>query len=365
MENYQLVPTLEKYKENINQYEKFLDLAMTNIEKMLKDIGIKPAKLEGRVKTPESFYNKLETKKVKYKKPLEEMTDIIGIRIITYYQDDIDVIIDGLKNNFNIDYANSLNKFNSMDPDRMGYMSVHYVCTLKQDRLSMILHEEYEIFDHIKENNFKFELQIKTSLQHIWAAIDHKLRYKSLVDLPKHLERDLFRLSSLLEVADSEFVRLKNEISSLESFYTEKFDHKNYNLRLDLSSINFYLSYNDRKIFQLAQNFNIYYFNFFSTAKQENLEKKLLHLALNHGLNRVEHIETLLAMIEDNYEFIISELGEQMLKKLSYLINSSCSLIIIFIQLLYEDDNNILDIYKLNNENLIHIHNIRHRVLSN
>jgi putative GTP pyrophosphokinase len=62
------------------------------------------------------------------------MTDLIGLRIITYYREDVTRIGEVLKGEFLIDEKNSVDKMAALDPDRFGYLSMHYIASLSPTR---------------------------------------------------------------------------------------------------------------------------------------------------------------------------------------------------------------------------------------
>jgi len=53
----------------------------------------------------------------------------------------------------------------------------------------------------------KFEIQVRSELMDAWANISHQIFYKQ-ENLSKEINRKLFRLSALMEIADSEFSNL-------------------------------------------------------------------------------------------------------------------------------------------------------------
>lgn len=59
--------------------------------------------------------------------------------------------------------------------------------------------------------NIQFELQIRTIIQDAWSVLDHKIKYKK--SIPLSLKRRINRLSALFEIADDEFLRIKEEIN--------------------------------------------------------------------------------------------------------------------------------------------------------
>ena len=338
----------KEFEDNRHEYEIFIFHLQQKIEKILKDNDIFYVKTEARIKTLDSFTRKIKIKKDKYKNPLEEMTDILGIRIITYYREDVDSILKLLKENFKIDYQNSTNKLQSLKYNEMGYLSLHYICKHKSSQKNL-----YGCGD------FKFEIQIRTALQHIWAQIDHQLRYKTLINIPNKVQRKLFRISAMLESIDDEFDSIKHEVRVVENFYKERFDEKEYSLRLDLSSINFYLKYNDHFIRSICKKFGVFHFNNFEVAKEENLEKKLIKFALKFNKDRIIFIEELVHCIYKNIDIFLENLDEYTLKKINYLVNSSCSFVITFLLLLNEDILEIQKIYKLTDSSLEKIKDLR------
>lgn len=313
-------------------------------------------KIEGRVKKVESFKKKLENKKDKYINAFEDMTDIIGIRLITIYKDENDELINILKKNFKIDLKNSSNKFKKLDYDRMGYISLHYICSYK-DPEKDLLPEIREIAD-----NLKFEVQIRSSLQHIWAEVDHRLRYKTLIEVPTKIKRKLFRLSAVFEMVDSEFCHIRDEVRALEKFYEEKFSAKNYNIRLDLSTINFYLKYNDKKIGEILSIIQIQHYNTFDVAKEENLEKKLVKYALKFGLYEVKHIDILIHCILSNQATFLTYADKEMRSKLSYVINSGCTFILNMLLVLFESRERLKVVYNLSEKSLDSLMLLREKV---
>lgn len=348
----------EEFHNNVSNYYLYLDLLSSTLKNLLNQSGVEYNILEGRVKSYDSFFRKYELKRHKYKDPFSEITDLIGIRIVTYYREDVDAIIKIIFKNFEIDYENSVNKLVNLEPDRMGYLSVHYVCKLKPENFK-------DSEKKLANLGIKFELQIRTSLQHAWAAIDHKLRYKTMVKLPKKIERKLYRISALLEIADSEFSHIKDEINAIEQFYKKKISDENYSIRLDISTVSFYLSFNDKLILKTIENLQVYHYNTFDIAKEEKLERKLLKYCLQFGVNKVEDLHALLMLVKEKYSSFVIYLDPALKDKLRYLINSACTFFITALLILYEDFSTIQKIYKLSDESLDSVKKIRKELLEN
>jgi hypothetical protein len=93
------------------------------------------------------------------------------------------------------------------------------------------------------------EVQVRTALQHAWAAIDHKLQYKQPQSrgLPANLQRDLFRLSALLELADKEFSALREATAETQEAYSDSVGGGELDIPLDSLSLDVYLDAQDHE----------------------------------------------------------------------------------------------------------------------
>ncbi|TLX70763.1 hypothetical protein E9993_21840 [Labilibacter sediminis] len=93
-----------------------------------------------------------------------------------------------------------------------------------------------------KDNYYKlqFELQIRTIIQDAWSVLDHKIKYKK--SIPHSLKRRINRLSALFEIADDEFLHIKEEIALEENRISERIQqgaHVEQNKPLDVFSFLF------------------------------------------------------------------------------------------------------------------------------
>jgi len=163
---------------------------------MLRNQGVELNSIEYRVKTEQSLAGKLERKGDKYRS-LTDLTDLVGLRVVTFYTDDVDKVAAIVKTHFVVDWDNSVDKRKVHQLDSFGYNSLHYVCRLKEGPLSTI----------------PFELQMRTALQHVWSAIEHDIGYKGTVKLPPEYRRQFSRLAGMLELVDDEFSRLRTTMS--------------------------------------------------------------------------------------------------------------------------------------------------------
>lgn len=84
--------------------------------------------------------------------------------------------------------------------------------------------KEFEIF-----KDKKFEVQVRSILQHAWAEIEHDLGYKN-DNVPKNVLRDFSRISSLLEMADMEFIRVRENLDSQKSLFKQNLEAENISL---------------------------------------------------------------------------------------------------------------------------------------
>ena len=163
------------------------------LQSTLSQQGIELNSIEHRIKTEQSLAGKLERKGEKYH-VLSDITDLIGLRIVTFYTDDVDKAAAIVNQLFDIDWSNSVDKRKLHQISSFGYNSLHYICSLR-------------------EGSFPFEIQIRTALQHTWSAIEHDIGYKGAVKLPPQYRRQFSRLAGMLELADDEFSRLRTTMT--------------------------------------------------------------------------------------------------------------------------------------------------------
>lgn len=74
-----------------------------------------------------SLFEKLNRPGKAYQE-LGDVTDLVGLRIITYLPEDVDGVAQIIEDEFAIDRVNSIDKRLTSDPDRFGYASLHKVC---------------------------------------------------------------------------------------------------------------------------------------------------------------------------------------------------------------------------------------------
>lgn len=195
---------LEEYREQLPTFQKMEKIVMAQLKKCLSENSILVTAVEGRIKKEESLAGKLELKGSKYT-TLTDLTDIFGARIITFYNDDVDKISALMEKLFEIDWKNSVDKRRMHQLDSFGYLSLHYICKIPK----ALYHDE----NMPELNEFRFELQMRTALQHVWANMYHDIGYKSGIDAPIEHLRTLNRLAGMLELADDEFSRIRNTIN--------------------------------------------------------------------------------------------------------------------------------------------------------
>jgi len=196
-ENVKLDPHCEMLMQQFQQLrpklQQLADEACAQLRKALDEQGIYITAMEHRVKTEKSLRGKLELKGAKYKS-IDDITDLVGLRVITFYTDEVDKVAAIAKRVFDIDWQESVDKRKLHNLDSFGYNSLHYICRLKS-------------------GGPRFELQMRTALQHVWSTIEHDTGYKGDVKVPDVYLRQFNRLAGMMELIDDEFSRLRIELT--------------------------------------------------------------------------------------------------------------------------------------------------------
>jgi ppGpp synthetase/RelA/SpoT-type nucleotidyltranferase len=195
---------LEQYRSLLPVYTKMAEEIPAKLKEYFDEAGLVVAALEHRVKTESSLAGKLALKGGKYK-DIFDITDLVGLRVITFYIDDVDKVASVLERLFVIDWANSVDKRKAHETDSFGYLSLHYICSIPETA--------YSDPDYPELNKIRFEVQMRTVLQHAWANMNHDTGYKSGVEIPKVYLRNLSRLAGMLELVDDEFSRIRRELA--------------------------------------------------------------------------------------------------------------------------------------------------------
>lgn len=185
----------QNFRDNHSHYFKLKSAASSMAEQALIDQRIDFLSMQGRIKDFTSFWEKITRKS--YSDPFTQCTDIVAIRFIVFLERDIKKIEHILREIFEIDEENSVDKTIPEKASHVGYRSLHLVCSLGERRQNLP--------EYAQISRYRFEVQVRTVLQHAWAEIEHKRNYKGRYALPPELEHRLMITAGTLEMVDREF----------------------------------------------------------------------------------------------------------------------------------------------------------------
>jgi putative GTP pyrophosphokinase len=228
----------EAYRDQRPVYDSYASRVRSLLIELLAIEQITAVQVDARAKDVQSFIDKVGRKRGKYANPLRDVTDLAAARVIVYYASDVERVDALIEREFTVDHANSWRGAPSDDPDRFGYRSDHYVVSCSSTRADLGEWRPYQ--------GLKVEIQVRTVLQHAWAAIDHRLNYKRASEIPTELRRQLFRISALLEVADDQFEAVRVAAQQLNTDYDERLASGELDLPIDRAAIDLYLERSPR-----------------------------------------------------------------------------------------------------------------------
>lgn len=225
---------VEHYREARGHHKQFTLKLRQLLEIVLSSRSV-DAQLEHRTKSVESFAEKLARKG--YERPLAEMTDLSGVRIIVHTLDQVDLVGRLVADELAVDRELSVRKSERLAPDRFGYLSDQYIVRVGAARLTAA---EWAPFA-----GDLAEVQVRTALQHAWAAVEHSLNYKTRTAVPRSLQRRLYRLGALFELADQEFADITEQAGRLQAEYKEGVRSAYLEVELNADSLTAYLDASD------------------------------------------------------------------------------------------------------------------------
>ena len=138
-----------------------------------------------------------------YPDPLEQITDQIGVRVITYVHSDVAAVAEVLDDELAMLDDRDLGEETARS-GRFGYASRH---------LLVQTHPGAEL---PTLEGHRASVQVRTVLQHAWAEFEHDIRYKGNVpeDAAADLDRRFTLAAGLIELADREFATIRERIQA-------------------------------------------------------------------------------------------------------------------------------------------------------
>ena len=171
--------------------------------------------VQARAKKLDSFIEKCYRKECREKKrdpldPEKGFTDLCGARIIVHTTQQVNEICEFIKENFIIDWEKSGDVSERLTDSEFGYLSIHYIVSLKPDVSHILgINTQLEFLE-----GKKAEIQIRTLLQHSWADILHDRLYKSPAKPLHRHKRASAQLAALMETGDKQYEQFVDDFDA-------------------------------------------------------------------------------------------------------------------------------------------------------
>lgn len=154
-----------------------------------------------RQKSEDSIVKKLESKKDEYSENGKKMQDFVGIRVVFYFKDDIEIFLNILRSWESYDPANESNSIIELSEledeiKSSGMKNFKNLIPLTDkifmpERLNLVMkmdNKETDLFHNLMDTQTKYnsklidntyEIQLRTVLSEGWHEVEHDLRYKT------------------------------------------------------------------------------------------------------------------------------------------------------------------------------------------
>lgn len=155
-----------------------------------------------RIKEPESIYAKMKRKGLEpdFSLAQEKLNDLIGIRIVCLFLDDVYEIAEIIKKQKDITLIKE--KDYIAKPKKNGYMSLHLIVGVPT------------CFGE-KEEIRKVEIQIRTIAMDFWSVLEYQLLYKKDVSGAEKAGKELKSYSDEIAALDHKMLKLRNKIEEI------------------------------------------------------------------------------------------------------------------------------------------------------
>jgi putative GTP pyrophosphokinase len=206
------------FRDYYNENQALIHEAENTFKNLLSSLLIQAPlesspKIQSRVKDREECITKfilkyqsyLEDAKLKYEIK-DHITDLIGIRIICLYEDEVKIIGDVIdRQSRTLELTDKSAEIEDTDGE-FGYKGLHLDIKINADRIKLP--------EYAQISPFRAEVQIRTIVQDAWSTLDHKIKYKK--SIPKKLKRRIVALAAQFEQIDREFVSVRDDSKSME-----------------------------------------------------------------------------------------------------------------------------------------------------
>ena len=216
----------EIYNEHILEWKSYLANISKEISRHLEKAEIQFS-LKSRIKTIESLNKKKDLLQKNDRMGDGTIKDLLGLRVIVPFQEDVEHVIDLLQENFHI--VETERKSENLSYREFAYDSVHLLSSLGD--------EDNVVFP--RQCKKVCEIQVRTILQEAWAEVEHELIYKSNVRLPNELIRKkLAALNATLSLSDIIFQEIRDYQKKMERWGQERFqDLKRQALLIEVGDV--------------------------------------------------------------------------------------------------------------------------------
>lgn len=169
-----------------------LDVRCT-LASMLKSRGIS-AKVTHRVKEIDSLIKKIARKRASY----EAIHDKVGVRIVVYFKEQLGIVDSLICQSFGAEVTKKEDMSEKLGEAIFGYQTIHYdICKLRNG------------------TEYYCEIQLRTICQDNWSELSHAISYKTEINIPLHIRREINALSAVFELADNQFQLIQKLIDDL------------------------------------------------------------------------------------------------------------------------------------------------------
>ncbi len=205
----------------------------------------------GRVKRISSILDKVRRKNIDIEEIEEKLEDIAGIRVICQFVEDIDKVVELIKQRSDMQVLSEKDYINS--PKASGYRSYH-----------MIVAYEVQTIKGMKV--IKVEFQIRTLAMNFWATVEHSLQYKYKENIPEHIRNGLLSAANAIVTLDGEMSQVRSEIMDAQNSFQIK---ANIVAEILSNLQNLYRVANKREILKIQDEF----YRVYATDELDKLER--------------------------------------------------------------------------------------------